>query len=112
MERSVNKSNLHDSTLTEMERRFFDELKITFQVEDKFLDSNRIWFSWDSKYRDGTCVLARLDRTYAFIDPGGKTSSSNYRIFGNSVHLDHLQVWQKVWLATEVKQKSTFIMSA
>ena len=45
VERAIDKSNLKESIMWEMEKRVFGELKDTFQVEDPFPASNRIRFS-------------------------------------------------------------------
>ena len=65
VERAMDKSNLKESIMSELEKRIFGELKDTFQLEDPFPDSNSIRFSWDSKRQDGSRVMARLDRSYA-----------------------------------------------
>ena len=110
VERAIDKSNLKESIVSEMEKRVFEELKGTFQLKDPFLASNRIRFSWDSKRKDG--VMACLDRTYAFSTTGVSTTGANYRIFGDCVHSDHLPVWRRLWLEPESKRKSTFVMNA
>ena len=56
--------------------------------------------------------MARLDRSYAFKTIGATTTGSNYRILGDCSHSDHLLVWRRLWLETERKRKSTFVMNA
>ena len=112
VERAIDKSNLKESIVSELEKRFFEELKGTFQLEDPFPASNRIQFSWDSKRQDGSRVMARLDRTYAFSTTGASITGANYRIFGDCVHSDHLPVWRRLWLEPKSKRRSTFVMNA
>ena len=112
VERATDKSNLKESIVSEMEKRVFEELKDTFQLEDPFPATNHIWYSWDSKRQDGSRVMARLDRTYAFITTGAITMGANYRILGDYLHSDHLPVWRRLWLVPESKKKSTFLMNA
>ena len=103
-ERTKDKSNLKESTMTEMEKRIFKELKEAFQLEDPFPASNRIRFSWDSKRQDGSRVMVRLDRPYSFSMNGAITLRSNYKILGNCVHSNHLPVWRRLWLEPESKK--------
>ena len=112
MERAIDKSNLKESIITEVEKRIFEELKDAFQLEDPFPASNRIRFSWDSKRQDGSRVMARLDRSYTFIIPGAITTGANYRILGDCVHSDHLPVWRRLWLVPETKRKSSYVINA
>ena len=112
IERAVDKSNLKESTVSELEKGIFEELKGTFQLVDPFPAANRIRFSWDSKRRDGSRVMARLDRTYSFNTSGMSITGANYRILGDCVHSDHLPVWRRIWLASETKRRSTFVMNA
>ena len=112
MERAIDKSNLKESIMSEMEKRVFGELKDTFQLEDPFPTSNRIRFSWDNKRQDRSRVMAHLDRSYAFNLNGAITTGTNYRIIGNCVHSDHLPVWCKLWLEPETKRRSMFVMNA
>ena len=58
VERTEDKSNLRESTMTEMEKRIFKEVKEAFQLEDPFPASNHIRFSWDNKRQDGNRVMA------------------------------------------------------
>ena len=112
VEKATDKSNLKESIVSEMEKRIFEELKDTFQVEDPFPTTNRIRYSWDSKRQDGTRVMARVDMTYAFITIGAITTGANYRILGDCVQSDHFPVWRRLWLVPESKRKSTFVMNA
>ena len=112
VERAIDKPNLKESIITEVEKRVFEELKDAFQLEDPFPASNRIRFSWDSKRQDGSRVMARLDKSYTFITPGAITTGANYRILGDCVHSDHLPVWRKLWLVPETKRKSSYVMNA
>ena len=105
VERAIDKSNLKESIMSEMEKRVFGELKDTFQVQDLFPTSNRICFSWDSKRQDGSRVMAHLDRLYAFNFNGAITTGTNYRIIGGCVHSDHLPIWRRLWLEPETKRR-------
>ena len=100
VERREDKSNLRDPNMTEEEHRIFGELKSTLRVEDRFPPGSWIKFSWENR-RDGTCMLARLDRTYLFTDEGAPPSKSDYKILGNNALSDHLPVWRHVELAPE-----------
>ena len=64
VERRVDKSSSRASSVTEIERRVFQELKEALQVEDSFPASSRLRYTWDSQHRDRSRVLARLDRIY------------------------------------------------
>ena len=112
VERAIDKSNLKESTMSEIEKRVFREFKDTFQVEDPFPTTNRIRFSWDSKRRDGSRVMARLDMSYTFKINGANTTGTNYRILGDCSHSDHLPIWRRLWLEPETKRRSTFVMNA
>ena len=112
VERAIDKSNLKESVVTEVEKRVFEELKDVFQLEDPFPASNRIQFSWDNKRQDSSRVMARLDRSYTFITPGAIITGANYRILGDCVHSDHLPVWCKLRLVPETKRRSTYVMNA
>ena len=112
VERAIDKSNLKESIMSEMEKRVFGEMKDTFQVEDPFPASNRIRFSWDSKRKDGSRVMARLDRSYTYKLNNATTTGANYRILGDCAHSDHLPVWRRLWLEPEKKRRSTFVMNA
>ena len=56
--------------------------------------------------------MARLDRSYSFAINGAITTGANYRILGDCIHSDHLPVWRKLWLESETKRRSTFVMNA
>ena len=77
----MDKSNLKESNVTEIERRLFEELKEVLQLVDPFPATNRIRFNWDSKRRDGSRVLARFcEWKWALLGPLAVVRQLPYRL--------------------------------
>lgn len=93
------------------ERRLFNLIKEAIQVEDKFPIDNRIKFSWNSRRNGEGRILTRLDRAYTFKNIDDITNNSEYKILGDSAHLDHISIWRQVWLVPETSRKTAYVMS-
>jgi exonuclease III len=107
VEHRHDKSNNCGRLVNDGERIIFSQLLDALQVEDNFPSGNKIKFSWDNRRRDGTKVLARLDRIYAFQATGTFKSVADYEILGDSNHSDHLPVRHKILLQPKEKKKSS-----
>jgi len=90
VEKRSDKSSSSGRSILAHERRLFNTLKDTLQVQEDPLTSPSLLFSWDNARIGNDRVMARLDRVYIFSD----TNTSHkklleYRIRGDHSRSDH-----------------------
>jgi hypothetical protein len=112
VENRVDKSSICGKLIPPGEKLVFTQLTSLLGVADNYQLNGALQFTWDNKRQDGSRVMARLDRIYAFQGTApGAEPVEEYLIKGDSVHSDHLAVWCKLTLLPEPKRLSAYKMS-
>lgn len=117
VERREDKSSTCGKLISPAERRAFENLTGSLNLEDRFPNTGRTKsstkYTWDNRRRDGVRILARLDRIYSFQPTGTQTNPmAEYYIKSDSNHSDHLPVWGKFILQAAPPRTSSYKMNA